>query len=329
MTMKEVMILQNAIEVKGLTKIYKDEFSALNKLNISVKKGEIYSLLGKNGAGKSTLINILTTFLKPTDGEVKILGKEITQNVDYIRSKLSCVAQKNSIDGYMTLYENMQFQGRLYHVNAKELTSRIDDLINTLSLEDYRNKKVSDCSGGVQRRLDIAMSMISIPELLFLDEPTTGMDIESRISMWELIKTVNKKYGTTIFLTTHYLEEADELSDRICIMKDGKEQIVGTVNELKKYLQQNLVRLYFDEMYSGTKEENINDLYQLDFVKDIHETVDTLTINVTDAQKNYFSILEFIIEKHIPIYRAEIVVPTLDDIFLAIANEEETYEGNW
>lgn len=327
-TTKEVMNLQNAIEVKDMTKIYRDGFMALDKLNISVKKGEIYSLLGKNGAGKSTLINILTTFSKPTDGDVTILGKELTQNANYIRNQLACVAQKNSIDRYMTLYENMQFQGRLYHVNSKELTNRIDDLISSLHLEEYRNKKVSDCSGGVQRRLDIAMSMISIPKILFLDEPTTGMDIESRISMWDLIRTINKKYGTTIFLTTHYLEEADELSDRICIMKDGKEQIVGTVTELKKFLQQNLVRLCFDELDSEAKEEIINSLYQLDFVKDIRIAEDSLTIDVFDAQKNYFSILEFIVEKHISFYRAEIVKPTLDDIFLAIASEEEIYEGN-
>ena len=154
--------MENAIEINNLTKIYKDGKKALNNLSFSVKEGEIFSLLGPNGAGKSTLINILTTYLKPTEGNVKILGEDLVENSDSIRSQLSCIAQTNSIDGYLTLYENMKFQGRLYGVKSKELNSRIEEMLTTFNLQEYRDKKVSNCSGGIQRRLDIAMSMMSI-----------------------------------------------------------------------------------------------------------------------------------------------------------------------
>ncbi len=322
MKVKEVIIMQNAIEINSLSKTYKDGKQALNNLSFSVKEGEIFSLLGPNGAGKSTLINILTTYLKPTDGSVMILGENLAKKSEIIRSQLSCVAQKNSIDGYLTLYENMKFQGRLYGVKNKELFNRIEELLTTFKLTQYLDKKVSNCSGGVQRRLDIAMSMMSIPKILFLDEPTTGMDIESRHQMWELITLLNQKYKTTIFLTTHYLEEADKLSHTICIMKDGHEQIVGTSQELKNYLHQNLVRLYFEEMNAIEIKKIIGILKSLTYVKNIRMLEDYLTIEVADAKIDYNQILSLGIDRILPFYRAEIVYPTLDDVFLAVANEE-------
>lgn len=314
--------MQNAIEINNLTKTYKDGKKAINNLSFSVKEGEIFSLLGPNGAGKSTLINILTTYLKPTEGSVKILGEYVTEKSENIRSQLSCVAQTNSIDGYLTLYENMKFQGGLYGVKNKELVNRIEELLTTFGIKEYRDKKVSNCSGGVQRRLDIAMSMMSIPKILFLDEPTTGMDIESRHAMWELIAVLNQEYKTTVFLTTHYLEEADKLSQTICIMKDGKEQMIGTSQELKRYLQQNLIRIYFDKMPSNEIQEIRNRLKSLDYVKGVRMLEDNLTIEVTHTQQDYAQILALGIDKILPFNRAEIVQPTLDDVFLAVANEE-------
>ncbi|WP_228466011.1 ABC transporter ATP-binding protein [Listeria seeligeri] len=328
MIVKGVMNLQNAIEINRLSKIYKGGQKALNGLNLIVNEGEIFSLLGKNGAGKSTLINVLTTYLQPTDGEVFILGESLSRNTASIRKQLSSVAQKNSIDGYLTLYENMKFQGRLYHVDSKELPKRIEDLLTKLNLKQYKDKRVSDCSGGIQRRLDIAMSMVSIPKILFLDEPTTGLDIESRHAMWELIKKVNIEYGTTIFLTTHYLEEADELSHKICIIKDGKEQITGTSAELKRFLQQSLVRLYFEESSLQDKVRIITKLKHLDFVKKIRESKDTITIEVENIKEDYQTVLELGIENQTPFYRAEIVRPTLDDVFMEIASEEKLYDRN-
>ncbi|MGM0123746.1 ABC-2 type transport system ATP-binding protein [Enterococcus sp. AZ194] len=321
-----MIVLQNAIEVKQLSKVYRSGFRALDELTITVKKGEIFSLLGKNGAGKSTLINILTTYLSFTSGDVRILGCRLPDDIRVIRGKLSSVAQKNSIDGYLTLIENMTFQGSLYHVAGNELQERIDELIQTLDLEAYRDKKVSECSGGVQRRLDIAMSMISVPEILFLDEPTTGMDIESRLAMWELIKKINQVYGTTIFLTTHYLEEADQLSDRVCIIKDGHEQMIGTSNELKHYLQQNLIRFSFENWTESEKKSMTEFLRVIDFVKEVRVTDNAVTIEVNDIRKNYFELLKIGIREEYSFYRAEIVRPTLDDVFLAIASKEVTHE---
>lgn len=318
--------LQNIIETNNLTKVYQDGRTALNKLNISVKEGEIFSLLGQNGAGKSTLIQILTTGLQPTAGKVTVLGRNLVGNVNFIRKNLCCVAQNNSIDDNLTLYENMLFQGRLYHLESKVLTKRITELLVSLNLEKYRNKKVGICSGGVQRLLTVAMSMISIPKILFLDEPTSGMDIEARRLMWRLIQTINEQYNTTIFLTTHYLEEADQLSDRICIIKEGQEQIIGTTAELKHYLAQDLIKLSFANPSAITKNDYSELLKQQSFVKKIGTTKNTLTIEVENAQVDYSKLLKIITAKPVDFYRVEIVQPTLDDVFLAIANKEEMYE---
>ncbi len=224
----------DAIKVTKLTKCYKNKTMALNDLSLNVKQGEIFTLLGKNGAGKSSLINTLTTFLKPTSGDVRILGKDLRKEAAGIRKIIACVAQKVTIDTHLSLSENMIFQGRLYGMDSRTIKNRMERLIKSFRLEDYQTKKTAVYSGGILRRLDIAMSMISNPRILFLDEPTVGLDIESRMTLWELIRQIQTEYHTTVFLTTHYLEEADRLSDTVCIIKDGQELIQDTPEHLKK-----------------------------------------------------------------------------------------------
>ncbi|MFT3982901.1 MAG: ATP-binding cassette domain-containing protein [Lachnospiraceae bacterium] len=232
----------NAIYVKDLVKRYKNGVQALDGLTLTVKEGEIFSLLGPNGAGKSTLIHVLTTYLRPTSGFVTMFGKDISREAAEIRSKISCVAQRTSIDTYLSLTENMTFQSKLYQVPRAEAAKRMEMLISCFGLEDYLKYPVSCYSGGVKRRLDIALSLISNPKVLFLDEPTVGMDIGSRRAMWDMVKKIRTDFGTTIFLTTHYLEEADELSDTICIMKNGKEVIQDSPNALREYLRQDTLK---------------------------------------------------------------------------------------
>ncbi len=224
----------NAIYVKNLVKKYKNGVQALDGLTLTVKEGEIFSLLGPNGAGKSTLIHVLTTYLCPTSGFVTLFGKDISREAAEIRLMISCVAQKTSIDTYLSLKENMIFQSKLYRVPGAEAAKRMEMLIFNFGLEDYLKYPVSSYSGGVKRRLDIALNLMSNPKVLFLDEPTVGMDIGSRKAMWNMVKKIRNDFGTTIFLTTHYLEEADELSDTICIMKNGKEVIQGSPNTFKE-----------------------------------------------------------------------------------------------
>lgn len=227
------------IIVNNLTKQYKYGTEVLNGLSLTVRHGEVFSLLGQNGAGKSTLINVLTTYLRPTSGNVTVFGKDIYHQAAEIRPQIACVAQCTSIDSHLSLTENMLFQSKLYKVPKSEAVQRMEGLISCFELEQYLNHPVSSYSGGVKRRLDIALNLMSNPKVLFLDEPTVGMDIGSRIAMWNMMKKIKNEYGTTIFLTTHYLEEADQLSDTICIMKNGKEMIQGSPNELKAHLKKN------------------------------------------------------------------------------------------
>lgn len=167
------------IKIEQLSKTYKDKTQALNELSLTVKQGEVFSLLGANGAGKSTLINILTTFLRPTSGNISVLGHDPVKEAAKVRREIACVAQNISIDSHMTLEENMLFQGRLYAMNNAAIQQKMEQLISSFGLQEYTGKRVASYSGGIKRRLDIAMSLMSSPKILFLDEPTVGMDIDT------------------------------------------------------------------------------------------------------------------------------------------------------
>ena len=211
-----------AIQAQKVTKRYRNGAQALENFSVQVREGEIFTLLGPNGAGKSTLIRILTTYLKPDSGEVRMLGKELCRDAASIRQDIACVAQQTSIDTYLSLEENMLFQSRLYRIPKAEAKHRMEKLICDFDLHSFRKYPVASYSGGIRRRLDIALNLMSNPMILFLDEPTVGMDIQSRMAMWDMVRKIRDDFGTTIFLTTHYLEEADNLSNTVCIMKEGR-----------------------------------------------------------------------------------------------------------
>lgn len=306
----------NAIEVKDLNKSYKNGVKALNNFNLKVKEGEIFSLLGENGAGKSTLIKILTTYLEADSGSIKIFDEDINENPIAIRSNIACVAQQISIDTHLSLEENMMFQSRLYKVPKDIAISRMDKLIDSFGLEEYRSYPVSSYSGGVKRRLDIALNMMSNPKILFLDEPTVGMDIKSRMAMWDMMKTIRSDFNTTIFLTTHYLEEADNLSDSICIMKDGKEIITGTPIELRSFLGKNNLQISFSENVKAKKFiEEFKKLYPKTqiFLKE-----NKVIINTDNSKFDLNKTTRFLINNDIPFYGIEIKKPSLEDVFLKL-----------
>lgn len=306
----------NAIEVKDLNKSYKNGVKALNNFNLKVKEGEIFSLLGENGAGKSTLIKILTTYLEADSGSIKIFDEDINENPIAIRSNIAYVAQQISIDTHLSLEENMMFQSRLYKVPKDIAISRMDKLIDSFGLEEYRSYPVSSYSGGVKRRLDIALNMMSNPKILFLDEPTVGMDIKSRMAMWDMMKTIRSDFNTTIFLTTHYLEEADNLSDSICIMKDGKEIITGTPIELRSFLGKNNLQISFSENVKAKKFiEEFKKLYPKTqiFLKE-----NKVIINTDNSKFDLNKTTRFLINNDIPFYGIEIKKPSLEDVFLKL-----------
>lgn len=311
----------DAIQVQNVNKIYKNGVKALDNLSLTIKKGEIFSLLGQNGAGKSTLIHILTTLLKAESGIINVLGKDIFKHSAFVRSTIACVSQRISLDTNLSLEENMLFQSELYRVPKKDAKKRITRLIEVFELEPYLKYPVSSYSGGIKRRLDIAMNMMSNPQILFLDEPTVGMDIQSRKAMWKIVEKIRDDFGTTIFLTTHYLEEADKLSDTICIIRDGHEVIQGTPLELKQYLHQNILKITLstEAQAKVVKEQLVNEFR--DYKIKLNKI--TIFIEIQDSSKDLQLFTSFLINNKIQFSGIEISQPSLEDIFLKLTQEEE------
>ncbi len=219
----------NAIEIFSLTKKYKDKIAA-SKLNLKIKHGELFALLGTNGAGKTTTIKMLTGLVEPTSGNIKILGLDMQNHSAEIKSKINVSPQETAIAPNLTVCENLDFMAGVYQIKNK--SEKIAELIEDFKLESVKNKKAKTLSGGLQRRLSIALALVNDPEVLFLDEPTLGLDVIARKELWRLIERLKGKI--TIVLTTHYMEEAESLSDRIGIMKNGQLVEVGTAEELIK-----------------------------------------------------------------------------------------------
>lgn len=217
------------IKTENLTKKYKNKI-AVNNLNLEIKEGELFSLLGTNGAGKTTTLKMLSTLIKPTSGSIFINELDLTKNKQKIKEILNISPQVTAIAKNLTVLENLNFFAGVYEINNKE--TKIKGLIKLFKLENILNQKAKTLSGGWQRKLSIALALINEPKILFLDEPTLGLDVIARKELWNIIKTL--KNNTTIILTTHYMEEAEKLSDRVGIMKEGTLKIVGTPEHIKK-----------------------------------------------------------------------------------------------
>ena len=220
-----------AIEIVGLSKQYKDVL-AVDNLTLSINEGELFSLLGVNGAGKTTTIKMLSCLTQATSGDAFLLGKSIKDNPEEVKSIIAVSPQETAVAGGLSVRENLELICGIYGFSKEEANSKIKDLTSILGLEDVINKKASKLSGGYARRLSIAMALISDPKILFLDEPTLGLDVIARSELWDIIRSL--KGRVTIILTTHYMEEAEELSDRIGIMKNGKLLICDTPEAIKK-----------------------------------------------------------------------------------------------
>ena len=220
------------LELQSLTRRFK-ALTAVDKVNISVKPGEMFGLVGPNGAGKTTIIKMLTTILPPTSGNALVAGHDIVKHSAQVRRVIGYVPQLLSADGALTGYENLLIFAKLYHIPRSERQNRIHDALEFMGLSEFADKMVREYSGGMIRRLEVAESMLHRPRLLFLDEPTVGLDPIARKTVWDHIQRLRSDYGTTILLTTHYMEEADELCDRVAIMHLGKIAAVGTPAELK------------------------------------------------------------------------------------------------
>ena len=220
----------NAIKTVGLTKQYKG-LTAVDGLNLSIAEGELFALLGVNGAGKTTTIKMLSCLTKPTSGDAYLCGKSVTENTSYVKELIGVSPQETAVAPNLSVRENLEMMCGVYGFSKEKRTAKVKELTEQFDLGNILSKKAGKLSGGWQRRLSIAMAIISEPKILFLDEPTLGLDVIARSELWDTIRALKAK--TTIILTTHYMEEAEELSDRVGIMKDGKLLFIGTPEEIK------------------------------------------------------------------------------------------------
>ena len=222
------------IVAEGLTKVFNKHLVAVDHINFTVKKGEIFGFLGPNGAGKTTTINMLITILKPTEGRATILGSDIASQSNEVRESIGLVPQEYTADDDLTGYENILLCADLYGIPRRVSKDRAVELLKLVELTECKDKRVQTYSGGMRRRLELAAGLINRPKVLFLDEPTLGLDVQTREATWNYIKTLKNEYGMTLFMTTHYLEEADSLCDRVAIIDHGKIVVTGTPTELKE-----------------------------------------------------------------------------------------------
>lgn len=253
--------MKNIIEVKNLVKTYPGDIKAVRGVSFNVKDGEFFGFLGPNGAGKTTTINMLVNLVKKTDGSIKIDGFDIDQHPNEIYERVGFAMQEIGLDETATAREMLQLHGRLYHMSTKEINEQIKKLLKLVELEKVADRYASTYSGGMRRRFDLALSLIHRPCILFLDEPTQGLDPHARQLIWKHLKELNRQ-GTTIFLTTHFMEEAQVLCDRLAIMDNGKIVTSGTVEELLKKHQAKTLEEVFLKTTKGAnladEEGNLN-----------------------------------------------------------------------
>src|SRR5512135_1485938 len=244
----------DVIKVEGLTKIFNHSLVAVDHIDFSVKQGEIFGFLGPNGAGKTTTINILITIMKPTEGHASILGGDIAKQSSEVRGAIGVVPQEYTADEDLTGMENILLCADLYGIPRSISKKRALELLRLVELTGFKDKRVQTYSGGMRRRLELACGLINRPKVLFLDEPTLGLDVQTRAATWNYVKMLKKEFGMTLFLTTHYLEEADALCDRIAIIDRGKIVVIGSPNDLKDSLGGDIITLNIQ------KTEDISDL---------------------------------------------------------------------
>jgi ABC-2 type transport system ATP-binding protein len=305
------------IETSDLRRSFGD-VEAVRGVDLTVHPGEIYGFLGPNGAGKSTVVKMLTTLLKPTAGSARVLGLDVATQADQIRLRIGAALQDASLDAKQSGREILTMQGQLYGLNRTEIEQRIDELRSIIDF-DAIDRWVGTYSGGMERRLDLAASLIHNPDLLFLDEPTTGLDPMSRAQVWQEVRRLNRDYGTTIFLTTQYLEEADELADRVGIINAGQIVGEGTPDELKRTVGSDVVQVRLD---GGSDRRSAFDAVAgLDFVDHVDEGPRGLLISVKNGAAAVSPVAVALDSAGASVSELTLRTPTLDDVFLELTGD--------
>jgi ABC-2 type transport system ATP-binding protein len=305
-----------AVVAENIYKTYKkSDVPALDGVSISIERGKIYGLLGPNGAGKTTLIRVLATLLKPDSGTATVEGIDVVADPIGVRTRIGLGGQYAAVDEFLTGRENVVMVGRLYNLSMAEAQSRADEVLERINLMDAADRPVQTYSGGMRRRLDLAASLVGRPDVLFLDEPTTGIDPRSRVDIWELIGELVSG-GTTLLLTTQYLEEADFLADTIGVIDHGRLIAEGTSDSLKATIGGVVVHLGVDDADCAKAISAINSLTGSDPLHD--EDRGLLVIPAVDGSRSLVEVVRAMDEASVPILDIELHKPTLDDVFLSI-----------
>ena len=303
--------MSSIVEVKDLVKQYSKEVLAVKGISFDVREGEVFGFLGPNGAGKSTTISMITTLLTPTSGTILLDGMDVVKEANKVRKAIGLVPQFLTADDELSGRENMQLHADLYGVPRKVAKERIDELLKIVKLEEAADRRVDTYSGGMRKRLELAEGLINRPRILFLDEPTLGLDIQTREIIWEYVKKVREESNMTVFLTTHYLEEADSLCDRIAIIDEGVIKVIGTPNELKESLGGDVIKATIDD-----DSDHCSDISRMGGVSGVAKDGSEYRIKTKDGDRTMTDVLTASTADGWKLRAISLHVPSMNEVFL-------------
>ena len=310
----------NAIDVNSLTKKFGSS-KAVDNISFTVEEGEIFGFLGPNGAGKSTTMMILTTLLKPTSGHASVGGYNVVSEAKKVREKIGFVQQEISVDEFLTGRENLYLHARINQIPRNLIKSRIDDVLELVELGEKQDDATLTYSGGMRKRLDIANGLLSRPAVLFLDEPTVGLDIQTRRKIWGYIRKIRKDFGMTIFISTHYMEEADGLCDRIGIIDFGKIQVIDKPKSMKSAIGNEIISF---NLVDGKANQDtlIDQISKIEFVKEVKNKQNLITVFSTKSNEVIPKIFQASTNLEMKISSLTLKQPTLDDVFISYTGHD-------
>ena len=325
--MNQTINVLNSIETKSLTKKFGD-LKAVDTISFNVEHGEIFGFLGPNGAGKSTTMMILTTLLKPTSGQALVSGYDVATQPKQVRQNIGYVQQETTVDEYLTGRENLLLQARLNHIPKSQIDERIDEILELIELSDKQKDPVVTYSGGMRKRLDIAGGLLHRPKVLFLDEPTVGLDIQTRRKIWEYIKKIHDEFEMTIFLSTHYMEEADNLCNRVGIIDGGQIQVIDSPQNMKDAMGNEVISFTLETTES--KQSFVLELEKIDLIKKINQDQNKIVLFASRGTEVIPKIFQISSNLGVKITSISLTQPTLDDVFLSYTGREiRSEEGGY
>ena len=307
------MIDESVVVVNNLEKKYRSGTHAVKGISFEVRKGEVFGMLGPNGAGKTTTLQMMGTLLKISSGDIQILGHDVQSDGEKIREKIGFALQESGLDSLSTVKELITFHTKLFGLGNSNLANRVEESLTLLDLHEYSDQMIPELSGGTQRRLDLAISLVHSPRLLILDEPTTGLDPSHRTDLWRLLKKLKEEEGITIVLSTHYMEEADYLCDRLAIIDSGEIVAIDTPQKLKKTIGKDKIELKLFESLNESQKNNLNGKFGSDNL--IYHDL-SFNVLVDDGEELLLNILKDIINLDIKVKGTKILRPSLDDVYL-------------